>query len=72
VLCKSRENVKGSDRERSRLGWERKETLEEVQGILEIVLRRVKSGNTGEKMGWKETSGFRQGQRVIYWRKINI
>jgi len=64
--------VKRSDRERSKLGGERKETLEEVQGILEMVLRRVMSGNAGEKTGWKETSRFKQGQRVIYWCKINI
>jgi hypothetical protein len=38
------------------LGGERKAILEEVQGILEMVLIRVKLGNTGEEMGWKETS----------------
>jgi hypothetical protein len=38
------------DRESSKPGGERKETLEEVREVLEMVLRRVKSGNAGEKM----------------------
>jgi hypothetical protein len=54
------------------LGGERKAILEKVQGILEMVLSRVKLGIAGEEMGWKETSTPPLRVREGYFRSTDF